>query len=253
MNSKKEIKVKSLSKAIQVLNCFAEKQPLGITEISNMLDLYKSNVYDILTTFAAMGYLEQSKESGKYYLGIGICKLSKALGDRYSFRNLALAHIKEISNEVGELTCLTVPVDDKVYYLDVAYPSNTNMHLYGAFRDSMDEFYCTSCGKAMLANMPEAYVEDYLTREMKPLTEYTITSPEKLRAELAAVRLRGYATDIMENSVGLNCTAVPILSRSREVMGAISVSGPSERMSAERLQKLSEIIRSHVDILQRES
>ena len=54
-----EIKVKSLQKAMEVLNCFTEKPCLGVTEISEKLGLYKSNVHNILNTFAAMGYVQQ--------------------------------------------------------------------------------------------------------------------------------------------------------------------------------------------------
>ena len=61
-----EIKVKSLQKALEVLHCFVEKQPLGVTEISEKLGLYKSNVHNILMTFKAMGYLEQDPDSGKF-------------------------------------------------------------------------------------------------------------------------------------------------------------------------------------------
>ena len=59
MSTNGEIKVKSLQKALEILNCFAYKQQLGVTEISEMLDLYKSNVHNILNTYTAMGYLEQ--------------------------------------------------------------------------------------------------------------------------------------------------------------------------------------------------
>ena len=78
-----EIKVRSVKKALDVLNCFIKKQPLGVTEISEMLGLYKSNVYDILTTLTAMEYLTQVKETGKYELGIGIARLGAAVGDRF--------------------------------------------------------------------------------------------------------------------------------------------------------------------------
>lgn len=65
-------KVKSLQKALEVLDCFREKQPLGVTEISEKLGLYKSNVHNILMTFKAMDYLEQDEESGKFVLGTAI-------------------------------------------------------------------------------------------------------------------------------------------------------------------------------------
>ena len=54
MSEEKEIKVKSLQKALEILGCFVEKQPLGVTEISEKLGLYKSNVHNILMTFKAM-------------------------------------------------------------------------------------------------------------------------------------------------------------------------------------------------------
>lgn len=54
MKDEKDVKVKSLQKALEVLNCFIDKQPLGITEISQQLGLYKSNVHNILVTFKNM-------------------------------------------------------------------------------------------------------------------------------------------------------------------------------------------------------
>lgn len=88
-NNKGEIKVKSLHKALMVLDCFAEKQPLSITEISEELGLYKSNVYDILSTLCAMGYLDRSTESSKFYLGKKLVVLGRMASDRYSFKNIA--------------------------------------------------------------------------------------------------------------------------------------------------------------------
>ena len=64
-----EIKVKSLKKALDVLNCFLVKPTWGVTEISDRLGLYKSNVYDILTTLKAMDYLEKDEETERYKLG----------------------------------------------------------------------------------------------------------------------------------------------------------------------------------------
>ncbi len=57
MVNEAEVKVKSLQKALEILNCFTKKSSWGVTEISEQLDLNKSNVHNILTTFKAMGYL----------------------------------------------------------------------------------------------------------------------------------------------------------------------------------------------------
>ena len=147
-----EIKVKSVKKALDVLNCFIKKQPLGVTEISEMLGLYKSNVYDILTTLTAMEYLTQVKETGKYELGIGIARLGNAVGDRFGFHKLAGRHIHEIAAEVGETVYLTTLMGTSVLYLDVAVPSNERSPaIVSSVRNNMEPLHCTSCGKAMLA------------------------------------------------------------------------------------------------------
>ena len=84
-----EIKVKSLKKAIEVLNCFTEKENWGITEISEKLGLYESNVHNILSTYKAMGYVNQNPETGLYRLEVGIFKLSRALGMQYKIAKVA--------------------------------------------------------------------------------------------------------------------------------------------------------------------
>jgi IclR family KDG regulon transcriptional repressor len=219
MPAESEVKVKSVKKAIDVLNCFMDKQPLGVTEISEKLGLYKSNTYAILSTLASMNYLEQDKETGKYYLGTEILHLSRAIGDRYSFHNVAAVYMQSLSDDVGEIVYLTVPLKKQVYYLDAAFPSTGTRLLMAKVRDNTDAMHCTSCGKAMLAFMPDSEVESYLSQPLAPATPETITDPDKFRAELAKIRLQGFATDNMEAEVGINCVGVPIISSQRQRPG----------------------------------
>lgn len=252
MTEKPEIKVKSIRKTIDVLNCFIVKQPLGVTEISEKLGLYKSNVHSILSTLTALEYLDQDPETGKYYLGIGILRLGRALGNRYSFHKLASPHMQTISNETGEIVYLTVPFQNKVYYLDTAFPSSGVPHLVGSIQNVIEEMNCTSSGKAMLAFMPNDFIENYLAKPMKAQTENTITDPDVLRKELESVRRNGYATDNMEAEIGISCVAVPIRSSNGNVLGAMSVSGPSPRFGEERVKELADMLKQHVYALQKE-
>ena len=90
-----EVKVKSLRKALDILNYFTEKPLLGVTEISEYFSLNKSTVHNILSTLQAMEYLEQDEASGKYRLGIQIFNLSKAMGDNYSITKIAMPYMQE--------------------------------------------------------------------------------------------------------------------------------------------------------------
>ena len=161
--NEKEIKVKSLQKALDILNCFTKKSSWGVTELSEYLDLNKSNVHSILSTFAAMEYLRQDEETGKYRLGMAIYTLCHALGDELIVGNIALPYMQELSNWSGERVYLGVPHEDEVIYVNSTYPEEA----FSLMRTIMGErarMYCTGLGKAMMAYLPEKEVEEYLRR-----------------------------------------------------------------------------------------
>lgn len=250
MSDVPEIKIKSLKKAIDVLNCFIDKQPIGITEISEKLGFYKSNVHSILTTLAALDYVDQDKETGKYYLGIGALRLGHAIGDRYSFKNVAKKHITLIADETGEQVYFTVPFDGHTYFLDTAYPDSGAPVLLGNIKNPLEMLHTTGSGKAMMAYMSHDYLEEYLSKPLARTTEYSITDASKLIKELESIKKQGYATDRQEALIGISCVAVPILSVGGDVMGAISISGPSPRFSEEKIAEFAQILKKHAKEIQ---
>jgi IclR family KDG regulon transcriptional repressor len=233
-----EVKVKSLQKALEVLNCFTEKQPLGVTEISEKLGLYKSNVHNILMTFASMDYLVQDAESGKFTLGSRVFTLSRALGDSYNILKVAMPFMNKIAEHCNEIVYLAIPHKNEVIYLGAAYP--VNFHKMGVqnVQGDCEPMHCTGVGKAILSRMPEDFLEAYLSRPLTRMTERTITDPDALRSEILRVREQGYAVDDMELSIGITCIGIPITDRKDKLMGAWSVSGPSPRMSPEKIEEI---------------
>ena len=222
-----ELRSKSVLKALEILNCFEKKQPWGITELGEALGLYKSNVHTLVRTLAAMDYLQQDKETGKYFLGSAVLRLSRAAGDRYAFRSVALAHMKALAEETGERVYLYVPLKDQIYTLNVAAPTQNQYSRPSAAEGYTCRMHCTGAGKAILAHLPAAQVEDYIAGGLEPYTANTITDPGKLREELGHIRQAGYAMDNMEWEEGIRCVAVPVRDRAGTVLGALSISGPS--------------------------
>lgn len=244
MRSEAEVKVKSLQKALDVLGCFVEKQPLGVTEISDKLGLYKSNVHNILMTFKAMNYLEQDEETGKFRLGMAVFDLSRALKESLDITRIAVPIMREIAREAGELVYLSVPRDDEMVYLESVYPETQKL----AGRTVIGErskMYCTSVGKAALSRMPEETVEKIISGELEALTEYTITDKEKLWEEIRRTRLRGYGIDNMELMFGIKCVGVALMNHKGQVEAGLSISAPSLRMSDERIQVFAEILQKY--------
>jgi len=118
-----EVKVKSLYKAIKILECFSEKKPeLGITEISQQVGLYKSNVHNIISTFEALGYVESNPDNGKYRLGTKILELAHVISSNISFRRIVLPYMHEIANQTNETVYLGIPNEETFYIWTLPIP-----------------------------------------------------------------------------------------------------------------------------------
>lgn len=241
-----EIKVKSLQKALEILNYFTEKSLLGVTEISEHFGLYKSTVHNILSTLKALEYLEQDEESGKYRLGIQIFNLSKALGDTYSITKIAMPYMQEISNQTGERVYLAVPYRYEVLYLEATYPAES-VELMRSLLGERAQMYCTGLGKAMLANMGEKKIEEYLQHQvLTKHTENSIDDKDELRKELQRTKQCGYAVDNMEHEFGIKCVSMPIFDRNRNVYAAISISGLSSHFTEENIGEWAILLKKYI-------
>ncbi|MFB6270828.1 MAG: IclR family transcriptional regulator, partial [Halobacterium sp.] len=106
-------------------------------------------------------------------------------------------------------------------------------------------------GKAILAHLPEERVDAIVDRHGLPaLTENTITDRDVLRDELADVRERGMAFDDEERLDGLRSVAAAVTSPDGDVLGAISIAGPTTRLQDERFrEEIPEVVRSAVNVI----
>lgn len=246
MVENRDIKVKSLQKALEILNYFTEKPLLGVTEISEHFGLYKSTVHNILSTLKAMEYLEQDEQSGKYRLGIQVFNLSKAMADTYSITKIAMPYMQEIANQTNERVYLAVPYRDEVLYLEAMYPEAA-VELMRSILGERAKMYCTGLGKAMLAYMGEQKIREYLdTHEFEAFTDKSITDKGIFYQELACTRQRGYAVDDMEHEFGIKCIAMPIFDRSRKVYAAVSISGIATHFTGENIDKWAMLLKKYV-------
>jgi DNA-binding IclR family transcriptional regulator len=102
--------------------------------------------------------------------------------------------------------------------------------------------YCTATGKAFLAHATDDVVEKVIAAGLPPRTPDTITSAERLRAELLLIRERGYAIDDVENEQDIRCVAAPVYDHSGAVTTAVSVSGTATRVTRDRVPELGALL-----------
>ena len=221
--------VRSVRRAIRILEAFREGPSLTVTELSRALKLPKSSVYELVCTLAAEGLVKKEDSSGRYRLGLRLVELARAANQDLEVRQVARPLIEELRDQFNETVQLTVLDGEEILYVD-GCESSRQLRTFFQSGDRAP-LYCTALGKAILANLPPGEKERYLRRRgLKAFTPGTLTDPAALRRELDRTAARGYSVDDMEHEEDMRCVGAPIRDREGRTFAAISVSGPAHRL-----------------------
>jgi len=231
-------KVQSVDRTLDVLESLASRQgATGISELAQLVGLHVSTVHRLLATLVDRGYVRQDPETSRYHLGSRVFTLASAADVHLDLRLVARPYLERMMRTSGETSNLVTSNDTEVVYLDQV----TSLHLVKMFTSPglRAPLYCTGVGKVMLAHRDPALVEPILKAPMRRYTPKTIVTRAGLEHELATIRKNGYSVDNEEMEEGVRCLAVPIFDRRNTCVGAMSVSGPTTRMTHERVLKLA--------------
>jgi len=236
--------VRSLTKALDVLTAMGRRrQEMGVTELAAELDLPKSAIHRMLKTLETAGFVDRNPATRRYFLGARLFVLGKVYESTVTLKGLAHPILERLATQQGEAVHLVVPARAEpglpsLILLD-QIESNYRLTMTPAL-GSTTPAHCTAGGKVMLA-FGDPTVLEKLEGPLPRLTIHTITDVAGLRAELAQIRTVGYAMDREELEIGLTCVAAPLF-EANQVVGAISVSGPTSRMTPDRFPTLQQAV-----------
>lgn len=236
--------IQSVSHALDVLEQFrGEIDELGVTELSKKLKLHKNNVFRILATLQSRNYIEQNKANENYRLGIKCLELGQTFIQQRGMLKQAKPILRDLAEKSGETSYVSILRGDDVVYIDSVETSST-VRVVSRLGLHMPT-HATAAGKALVAFESEEDLRKRFNRELPRFTKNTHPTSEELLRDLHDVRERGYATDLEEFEEGLRCIAAPVRDYTRKVIGAVSVSGPANRLSDDRIEQLiaPEVIR----------
>src|SRR4051812_13912659 len=183
-------RIQSIERAAAVLQLLSGRaRRLGVVELAGQLNLPKATVHGILRTLRDAGFVEQDAESGKYQLGAALLHMGSSYLDGNELRSRALNWSDTLASRTGESVRIGMLHEGRVLVVHHVFrPDDSRQALeVGALLPA----HATALGKALLAETPDALVEQALAR----FTPTTITEPDVLRAELRQVRERGWAID----------------------------------------------------------
>lgn len=243
-----EDSLKSLHKIGRILECFSTShRAMSLGDICRRTGLPKSTAHRLLASMREVGLLDQDRDRERYRLGLWLFELGNLVLANMELHREARPIVEQLGRIGGQVVHLAVFDGVQAVVINRSDP-----HPDGKAPPMLLEnapAHSTSVGKAILAFQPEAVVERILGLGLHRYTDTTITDPEALRGQLAAIRERGYAIDDAEHEPGLRCIGAPIRDQSGRVFASISLSGPAWKMPMAEVEGLAKIVVHHAGMI----
>ncbi|WP_033340322.1 IclR family transcriptional regulator [Catenuloplanes japonicus] len=224
--------VQSVDRAVTVLEILARRGEAGVTEIAAELGVHKSTAFRLVGALEHRGLVDQLSDRGKYRLGIGMVRLAGAAAARLDLTVSSRAACESLADDLGETVNVAVFTDG--YAINISQVRGRAAVSSYNWVGQRTPVHATSSGKALLAFQPPGVRDAALAGPLERFTEHTIGTPAELSDVLDAVRRTGWAFTAEELEVGLNAVAAPVRDHEGAVVAAISTSGPSYRLTADR-------------------
>ena len=221
------------------------EEPVAVTELASAAGLPKSTASRLLSALERRGLIEQDGERGRLRPGPAILRVAERGMLERNVVELARPALTALAERSGETVNLGVPGATGVEHL----LQEDGRHFLGAGQwvgRSVD-FHCSANGKVFLA-----FGRALAPAGSSALIAYapaTITDPSVLRTELERVQRDGFAVAVDELETGLAAVAAPVRGASGEVVAALSITGPTVRMTAARIRELCRVLVEESDRL----
>ena len=234
-NSDSAAQVQSVDRAISVLELLAQGEA-GITEIAGELGVHKSTVSRLVSVLEARGLVEQLGERGKYAIGFGVVRLAGAATGRMDLTKLGQPVCQALADSFGET--VNIAVHDAGVAINITQARGSAAVSAVNWIGQRTPLHATSSGKILLAYLPVDERRRLVSLPLDSYTENTVVDGARLLSELKEVAAQGYAACFEELELGLHAVAVPVRGHRGEVVAAMSASGPSYRLSRQRVAEI---------------
>jgi IclR family KDG regulon transcriptional repressor len=227
--------VKTVAKVLDILEHLGTiGRPVTVSEVAMMTGINVSTAHRLLQTLARRHYIEQNRETRAYILGPRLFELGSLYARNMDLVDVSRPFIEQLRDATGESVHLAILSDREVVEVCTATGSQTVTVSRGTGR--RDPASCTATGKVMLAYLTQPELDQFFARGALPAaTSKSITKPSLLVAELARIRVNGFALDKEELSEDMCCVGVPIWNGTDRVIAAISVAMPKVRFRKDKV------------------
>ena len=236
-------KLSSLEKALSVIDAVENRGSVGLRELSAILKIPPSTLHRLLGPLTSSRFLVQDPETKKYKLSLRFLELGSSVREDLDVISAARPHMTSLMEMASETVNLALFDGSSIVYVDQVDNSRSILRIFTRV-GARAPLYCTGIGKACLAGSTEKSVSEYWQSIVKvSFTGNTIVQEDVLKTELEKIRLRGYSVDNEEMEIGVRCVASAVRQHNDRIVAGVSISGPSSRITDERLPSLGELVR----------
>jgi DNA-binding IclR family transcriptional regulator len=236
--------LKSLTKVVQILECFSPiDRTLSLGDICGRTKYPKSTTHRLLSSMGSLGLIDQERD--RYRLGLKL----------FGFGNVALANM-DLHREARPTIDALSRLSGCIVHLAVFDGTQAVViHRADSASEAPNQYieaapvHCTSVGKAILAYQPPEVVKRVISLGLKRYTDTTLCDAASLRTELSRIREQGYAVDNSEHQPGVQCIGAPIRDQNGRVFAGISVSGSSWHAPLPDPASLSKVVIHHAGVI----
>ena len=236
------VQVQSLMRGLSIMEALAEAHGgLSLTNLARRVELSPSTTHRLLATMEKMGYVNQSASLSLWYVGLKAFTVGSAFLASRDFAARSHAYMRRLVDQSGETANLAILDETEAVFIGQVQCHEMMRTLVKI--GSRVPLHASGVGKALFAALSDDHIQAVLKVKGLPrITENTIIVPETMWAAIKVIRQRGYSFDDEEHVRSTRCVAATVYDEHAEPLGAISVAGPSSRLSDQRIRQLGPIV-----------
>jgi DNA-binding IclR family transcriptional regulator len=235
--------MKSLNKALDIIDAVNKLGSAGIRDISSMTGFPSSTVHRIAATLVKRQYFNQDPVTKNYSLSLRFLELGTKVQQQFDLPTIARPHLQKLMSETGESANLVILDGDSAMYLDQVQSNKSMLKIFTQLGTRVP-LYSTGVGKLFLSRWSKAELDSYLKRtRLICHTPNTLTRRSRILNELEQISVRGFSVDNEEMEAGVRCVAALVFDHQQQVVAAISISGAAMRITPERIEDLGKTVK----------
>lgn len=222
----------STDKVLSIIELLSySEEPMRLIDIANELNFNTSTALRFLNSLEQNGYIYKDRETLKYHMTFKLCGLASYISSHTNLVQVSAPLMQKLSSDLRESVCLAIEQNYSIIYLHVCDGPGQMLRTTQRIGTAAP-MHCTGVGKIILSEFSEERIDEMIAQNgMTCYTNNTLTTKTALMEELSTIRRRGFSFDNEECEMGARCIAFPIRNYTGRIVAAMSVTGPTSRMS----------------------